>query len=188
MNVVLKSSKEKIKLTDKEYFRIVNECNSSLSLTRDENNLLLNSSVPRFIANIPYLSGESNPDILACMNLTTYIAGTRNKGFYQSRDNETIAERIEPYIHSVNGNSETIKLCKLILEEVSLLDHRNDLKEDIKSGKSNPIASGIIDFHKEKEKIESARKSYPLEIQEIVDSSFKGEVLASFWTYPVIQD
>lgn len=188
MNTILKENNSYKNLSDVEYFRLVNECNRSLNLTKGEYELLLNSPVPKFIAGIPYLANEINPDILACMNLNTYITGTRNGSFFQARENETIAERIEPYIHSVNGDTETISLCKLILEEVSLLDHKNDFEKDIKSGHSNPLVAGIIDFQKEKERLSNKKKTYPKKIQELVDRTFRGDILNSFWTYPIIKE
>lgn len=181
---VLKQDNEYLTLSNEEFSKIINECDRSLNLTTRERELLNNSPVAKFIAQVPYISNEANPDILACMNLISYIAGTRNGSFFQARGNETIGERIEPYIHSVNGDKETISLCKLVLEEVSLLDHKNDYAKDIKSGHSNPLVSGIIDFQKEKERINSRKRIYPQHIQDLVDSSFKGEVLSSFWTYP----
>lgn len=173
MNTGLREKQESHIFSDVEYFRLVNECNRSLSLSKSEYELLLNSPVPKFIAGIPYLANETNPDILACMNLNTYITGARNSSFFKARENETMTERIEPYIHSISGDKKIISLCKLVLEEVSLLDHKSDFDENIKSEHSNPLVSGIIDFQKEKERINNKKRTYPREIQNLIDRTFK---------------
>lgn len=180
-NVKIKESVSNLYLSDKDYFELVKSCDKSLHLSAQENQMLLNSAVPRFIAGIPYLSCESNPDILACMNLITYVTGTRNKEFFSTRPGETIQDRIEPYVHSVNGKEDVISLCKVILEEVSLNDHNSDKEDDIKTGHSNPIVDGIIDFRKEKRRINKKKREYPSDIQKLVDGSFKGKVLSRWW-------
>lgn len=179
--VQLKEKLEKFYLSDKDYFMLVSKCDKSMLLSMEESELLFNGAVPRFIAGIPYLSGESNPDILAVMNLNSYIAGIRNNEFFSQRDNETIKDRIEPYIHSVNGLPETVALCKLVLEEVSLMDHYNDKEEDKKTGHSNPINKGIIDFETEKRRIDERKARYPEYIQTLVNGSFEGKILWPYW-------
>lgn len=181
VNLKIKENVSDLYLSDKEYFELVKVCDKSLHLTAEENQLLLNGAVPRFIAGIPYLSCETNPDILATMNLISYVACSRNGEFFATRPGESIQDRIEPYIHSVNGKEDIISLCKVILEEVSLNDHNSDKEEDIKSGHSNPIVDGIIDFESEKRKLDEKKRQYPEDVQKLVDGSFNGRVLSRYW-------
>lgn len=181
MTNLKKENLNSLYLSNQNYFELVKQCDKSMNLTPEENQMLLTHAVPRFIAGIPYLSCESNPDLLACMNLNAYIGGFRNREFFATRPGETIQDRIEPYIHSVDGKQDIISLCKVVLEEVSLLDHNNDKEDDIKTGHSNPIVDGVIDFKKEKNRIEEKRRSYPEDIQILVDGSFDGKVLCKFW-------
>lgn len=171
----LEEKRRKFYLSEKDYELLVLKCKRSMLLSDSEVEILLKNPVSKFLAGIPYLSGESEPDILAVMNLNSFIAGIRDREFFSQRCKERKQKRVDPYVHSVDGHIDTISFCKLVLEEVSLFDNYNNRKKKEIRGFSNPINIGLIDFESEKRRLNAKKTKYPKHVQILVDESFKGE-------------
>lgn len=168
-------------LNNEVYNKLVKEVNRVMNLTEKEKGTLLTHSVPRFIAEIPFLAEQENPAIKAANNLICYMAGSRNRSFFAQREGQNIAERIDTYINANDGNNEVLNLCKDILEEVSLYDHKSDAEEDKKTGHANPLNRGEIDFTQEKRRLILKKKGYSQHIRNLIEGRFEGEVLSYFW-------
>lgn len=181
---VQKTKKDEMFLTDECYLQVINKANMALNLSVKELRLLKECVVPRFIAEIPFLAKQENPEVISAFNLISYITGSRNKKFFAQRANQTISERIDTYIHGSDGDREVVSFCKDVLEEVSLYDHKSDLPLDAEKGYPNPLLSGEIDFHTERKRLKARKYSYSHRVRKLIEGRYEGEILASFWTYP----
>lgn len=175
------SVSNKVLFTEKLYAEMIHEADRCLGLSYKERENLEKNSVPRFIAEIPFMAEQENPEEKGIFNLISYVTGSRNPGFFAQRKAQTIRERIDTYLHGSDGNREIMELCRDIIEEVSLYDHKSDLEEDKKTGHPNPILRGEIDFIKEKRRLKAKRLNYSPSIRNMVEGKFEGEVLSKYW-------
>lgn len=176
-----KTQEKRVILNNGVYGELINQVNSVMNLTEKENKTLFIHSVPRFIAEIPFLANQKNPEVKAVLNLISYIGGSRNSEFFAQRKEQSISERIDTYINNSDGNREVLNLCRDILEEVSLYDHKNDAEEDMKNNHPNPLNRGEIVFKTEKRRLRLKREGYSQNIKNLIEGRFEGEVLSSFW-------
>lgn len=177
----LKKPEKKPIFTDSMYYRVIDEVEKCLVLTLKEKRNLYSNPVPRFVAEIPTLAGQQTPEVKSAMNLISYITGSRNKDFFAQRTGQTIRERIDTYIHGSDGDQQIMALCRDILEEVSLFDHKNDIKKDEEEGYFNPLSAGEICFLQEKKRLERRRLSFSPVVRSLVEGRFEGQVLSIFW-------
>lgn len=168
-------------LTDDVYNTIVSETDKSLNLSNKEKEVLLENPVPRFIAEIPYLTGQPVPETAAALNLITYITGSRNRQFFAQRDGQNIRERIDTYIRGHKADREAMELCIDILEEVSLYDHKNDYEEDLVNNHPNPLIKGEINFESEKRRLCLKRVNYSENTRKLIEKRYEGDVLSVWW-------
>jgi hypothetical protein len=110
---------------------------------------LNNSIVGKLLCAIAYRSECTNPDRIAVTHLITLVAATRCRKIATHRVKESIRERIAPFLHFPGGNEEVIKAGSLLLELLSLEDHKTDFVKDALENKLNPLI--FTDYSKEKE-------------------------------------
>lgn len=184
MNTKSKRKNSRNYLSDNDYSEIIQEVHYCLNLTTRERFNLERGAVARFIAEIPYMAYQSTPGVTAAFNLISYITGSRNRDFFAQRKDQSISERIDTYIHGSDGKREVIQLCKDILEEVSLFDHKNDLTEDLKNNHPNPLIRGEIDFDTERRRLALKKLTYNRSVRNLVENSYKGVYLSTWWKLP----
>jgi hypothetical protein len=112
----------------------------------------LNRSIAgKLLCAIAYYSGCKNPDRVAVLHLITLVAAARCRKITNHRVKESLRERLAPFLNFPGGNKEVVKAGALLLELLSLEDHKADFIEDIINNKENPLSS--IDYKSEKERI-----------------------------------
>ena len=109
------------------------------------------SIVGKLLCAIAYHSGCPHPDRIAVTHLITLVAATRCRKIAHHRVKESISDRLAPFLHFPGGNQEVIKAGSLLLELISLEDHKADFIEDALADKINPL--NFIDYHKGKKRI-----------------------------------
>lgn len=178
-----KLKSEVLCLTDEMYRECVLQADKVMSFSEKEKNILSQSPVARFMAEIPWITNQKTPEVVAAMNLISYVAGGRNKNFFAHRPGQSLRERIIPYIHGFKEDQDVFSLCLDVLEEVSLHDHFSDKDQDRLTGHSNPINNNEIDFKVEQRRLKLKRESYSDKVKNLVEGRWDGDILCWYWLY-----
>ncbi len=150
----LKRKNVEKRCSEQEYRKICNTIIKGYALTKEEKVKAFNNKIFAFVIDYPFLSGQSFPDEIAVLNAGTLIAHYRNTKFFQTRENQTIHDRVSLCLLKTDDDEQIRELALLLLEAASLNDHFSDSEKDRLAGKRNPVSDGIISFPKEKERIE----------------------------------
>jgi hypothetical protein len=105
----------------------------------------------KLLCAIAYYSCCNDPDRIAILHLITLVAGTRCRKIAHHRVKESLRDRLSPFLYFPGGNKEVIKAGTLLLELLSLEDHKTDFVTDMLQNKENPLTS--IDYKAEKARI-----------------------------------
>jgi hypothetical protein len=120
-----------------------------------------NHPLSHLVAAAPFLSGSKFPERYAVANIGTLISSsTAMKKYFVCQPSESIESRLRAINHFEKPkDTAVIKKAMLILELFALVDYQQDMEEDKKSGKYNPL-NGTLDFDKEKERLFSTMRKY----------------------------
>jgi hypothetical protein len=118
-------------------------------MTEHERQRFRRGMVAKLIAAIPFLAGCEDAERTAVSHLGTYLLSVREtKPYFNARpeDGASPLERLRLGSNFKGGDQRIIEkgLCLLALNMVS--DYQNDIEEDERLGKYNPIAAGAWDF------------------------------------------
>lgn len=162
-------------LGDEDYEAILRVAAPSVRLTMGELERLRRSKVARLLAAVPYRAGCENPDLIAVLHVSMYVAGMRSREFFAHRDNQSLGDRIGMGLHYPDGDAEVIDAAMAILESVSLNDHKKDADADRRRGYPNPLNMGLVDYATEKrrirERLRAVRPALRRELEGILSSS-----------------
>lgn len=146
--------------------RLVHETTQAARLTSEESTRLSRSLVAEVIAATAFISGCKDPERIAVTHLTTLVGAVRCPEVFGHRQGESLQDRLLVGNYYPGGNPEAVKACMLILELISLNDHRADFKNDLINKKSNPLAYNL-NYDEAREKIRKEIKSLSPECIEI---------------------
>ncbi len=177
---ILKQSQSKILpiLNKKKLFR---EIIISYNLDKKEIELLNNSQIITFVVDYPFIANQDFPDKMAVLNAGNIIAAYRNNNFFKTGKNQSIKQRVSLCLHQTNDDPKIREAAILLLELVSLQDHKNDRKTDLIEGKFNPLNENIISFFHESSAIEKKLKETDLYTKEKLKKYFKSLPSMNYW-------
>ena len=150
-------------------------------LSPEEEKRLLACPATGIITATAYLSGCREPERIIASHLLTLLADMRTEGLYSHRAGESLAARLEAGNHYPGGDPEVVRGGMLLLELLSLKDHRHDLALDIAAGKQNPLIVDM-DYQEELERIVSDFHLLPASVQKGFGDLFDKTISASFWS------
>jgi len=104
----------------------------------------------KILCAIAYYSGCASPERISVSHLITLIAATRCRQLANHRIQESLRERLTPFLYFPGGNEEVIRAGSLLLELLSLEDHRVDFLNDILNDKINPLINTDYDLEKKR--------------------------------------
>lgn len=165
---------------EKQWPAIVKWTSKASNLSREETVRLEKSLAAKIIAATTYLSGCENPDRIAISHLTTFIAAIKCPEVFSQKEGETIRERLNTGKFFPGGNEKIVRAGWILLEFLSLKDHRTDISDDILEGKYNPLILDV-DYKEEKEQLLREYSKLSPAVKELF-KGFLGDVLAgSIW-------
>lgn len=167
-------------LTNKDFISLVNETSKSLNLTLEESKMVINSQVARFVAEIPFICSQKEPEQKAVLSLIILVSAKRNKALYASKINQSILERVSLCVVGQDGDQELLKACKTFLTLASLEDHKYDLEDDIKNNYPNPLRN-TLDFDTEKARLFLSVSNMSNETRSIIDEKGFHAVAGGIW-------
>lgn len=152
------------------YQDIIHQVDVSLNLTSEEREKLMGCSIARFMAEIPFFSGQKTPDIVGAFNIMTYVSGSRNPEFFARKAGQGIQSRLDSYINGTDGDPVIKSYCKDLLEEVTLRLY-------------NSMGPGLKDIEplKELDRLKKKMDEYPDEIRDIFDGCLQDNFLTASW-------
>lgn len=151
------------------------------NFSEEETRMLNNAMVGKLLSAIAYLSGCKDPDRIAVLHLIALVAATRCKKVVNHRVKESLRERLIPFLYFPGGNKEVIKAGTLLLELLSLEDHKTDFLEDMINNKENPLSS--IDYDTEKRRILGEYNKIDQKVRDFFKDFYKWiqETPMAFW-------
>lgn len=154
----MKTIKNKLGIWNKEIMWpvIMKQTTKAAGLTEAEGKRLSTSLAAQVVAATAYISGCNDPDRIAVSHLTTFIGAVRCPELFGHRNGESLSNRLLAGNYYPGGDPVAVKAGMLILELLSLNDHKHDFKDDLVNSKENPLVSHI-NYDEAREKI---RKEY----------------------------
>jgi hypothetical protein len=134
------------------------------------------------LAATAFLSNCRSPARTAVSHLTTLVAAVRCRGIYSHRPGETLAERLLPLYHYPGGDPDVVRAGMLLLEYLSLRDHKEDMAGDIVHGKQNPLILQM-DYDEERERILKEYSHLPAGTRECFGDIYEKVIQARWWWY-----
>lgn len=165
---------------EKQWPKIVEWTRKATSLTPCETEQFKKSLAAEIIAATAYLSGCKNPDRIALSHMTTFIAAVKCPEVFSQKEGETIRERLDTGNFFPGGNEEVVKCARVLLELLSLNDHKTDISGDILKGRYNPLILEI-DYKEEKEKLLREYNQFSLAVKGQFNALLGDVLTASSW-------
>lgn len=155
----------------------------STRLECSELEILKKSPVARILAAIPYLAGCKNPDQIAVLEVSLYIAAMRNEKLFSHRANQTIKERIySGFLQPLQtGDPDVVEFGFTLLELISLNDHYHDLPSDILTGHANPLKERVILYFPVQEVLQKKLESFDPLIYQSFKKLLPEDIVALDW-------
>ena len=179
MEVLEKGSKA---ITDRfGWNKIVDYIAEAFRFTLDEKERLRNHKLAKLIAALPFLAGCKDPLRTAGSHLGTYILSVRVKDPCNARpsDDEYLLRRLELIGNFIGGDKEIIQRGMNLIALCMISDYARDVEEDKILGKYNPVAAGVLDYEKEKERLIREIESVPCPDMDKIFSVMAG--VKTFW-------
>ena len=132
----------------------------------------------RLIAALPFLADCEQAERTAYDHLASYLVATRKKSVSNVVRGETLRSRLFVISNFLGGDPDIIERGMNLLALNSLEDYYEDLEDDIKSGKYNPLSTGEIDY--ESEKMNLIEKIAAVECPEM-DKILNLDTVQGFW-------
>jgi hypothetical protein len=107
-----------------------------------------NKPVARLIAAIPLMAGCHDAERTAVAHLGTYLLSIKEtKPYFNARpeDDVDVFERLRLGMNFVGGDQAVIKKGMSMLALCMVIDYAEDIAEDRKRGKYNPVEAGSFD-------------------------------------------
>ena len=135
------------------------------------------------IASLPFLAESKKPEMYAALNLGILVNGTMMNEYFRHRKGDPLKARVLPLNNFDSPQRmDVIKKAFLILELMSLEDHRKDALEDKKKGIPNPINDDGLDYDKEKKRLlKGIEKIHEPEIDRLIPPDFIARCDDPFW-------
>lgn len=148
-------------------------------LTPEESGKLEKSLAAEITVAVAFFSGCKEPARIAVSHLLTLVADYRTDGLFSHKAGESLGERLEIGNYFPGGDTEIVKAGKLILELLSLNDHKKDIARDILTRKQNPLIIDI-DYQEEYNRIVDSFNNLPQyarsKFQILFDKSIKADI------------
>lgn len=140
---------------------------------------LSQSMAAEIIAATAYISKCYEPERMIVSHWMTLIGAFRSN-LFNHKPGETLAERLLPVAYYPEGDTQAIKAGMLLLELLSLNDHKHDLPDDIEKGKQNPLILEL-DYNNERNRILDDYEKLPHYIQDHYKNLFDRSIKCIFW-------
>lgn len=139
-------------MKDSKYQEAVQKVAQTYEMNSQERQSLLKSKAARIAAELPYISGCKNPDLICLRALGVFFTAHKNPVFDHS-ELDTLRDRLFDLNIYKTGDSDKVECGLKQLELISLEDHYTDRYTDKAEGKYNPINAGTIDYEKTKKDV-----------------------------------
>ena len=152
INAKLNSSEYYIEnsFNEEQWIELVDRLTEVFHIEPERQQRILRNRVMKLTAAIPFVAGCSHPARTALSHLSIYLLAASQGGKdlfgHNFLDNDDLFTRLERNSHFQGGNEVLIRRGMNMLALAMLEDHRTDGAEDLKSGKYNPLNSGVWDY------------------------------------------
>lgn len=160
--------------------RFMNWMKKACCLTREESQRLKQSLTTRIIIFTAYHSHCQTPERIILGHLCTLVAALRLKQIFDHKPGETLPERLAPLASFPGGDPHVVKAGLLLLELLSLNDHKKDLADDILGNKQNPLIFQL-DYESERARILKEFRALPDRVKNLFSVLFEKTVNAAWW-------
>lgn len=164
----------------KDWPQLVKWMVQAARLTKEEEAKLEKSLAAEIIGATAFMSECENKERIAVAHLTSFMAAVRCWNIEGHKESESLADRLSALNYFPGGRKDVVRGGMILLELLSLKDHKHDLADDIMDNKYNPLTFDI-QFDGEHRRLMEEFDSLPTEVKESFSYLKKRVIDGSFW-------